>query len=374
MRYNSVGFWLAALAPVVLAQTKSLCDPLEKDDCPPDAAFGNCNKEQVFDFSSYQKGDDWRKDKSFSDLWTPDVAVKDSKSKMLTINDNGAIFTITGDSQAPLIKSSKYLFFGKVDVTVKAAPGQGIVTSIVLESDDRDEIDWEWVGKFQDGVQTNFFSKGVNDFTHGKTHAVSFNPMEGLHTYSIEWTESKITFSVDGNVVRTATPAEADNGKKWPQTPAMIKLGTWVGGKPGGAEGTIEWAGGLVNMAEAPFVAWYKEIRVTDYCGGYDKAAEYVYGDNSGSKESIKVVGSSKKVEKDEDEEKETSSKVTKPTSTKTTSGGADQAEETGSGDETSSGSGSSSTSAPGGDSGSAALKGSSAVAGVVFLAFLLLG
>jgi hypothetical protein len=60
----------------------------------------------------------------------------------LSIDDHGAVFTITKDDQAPLIKSKKYIFFGKVDVTVKAAPGVGIVTSIVLESDDRDEIDW----------------------------------------------------------------------------------------------------------------------------------------------------------------------------------------------------------------------------------------
>ena len=64
------------------------------------------------------------------------------KDSPLSIDGNGAIFTITKDSQAPLIKSKKYIFFGKVEVTMKAAPGRGIVTSIVLESDDRDEIDW----------------------------------------------------------------------------------------------------------------------------------------------------------------------------------------------------------------------------------------
>lgn len=60
----------------------------------------------------------------------------------LTIDEHGAVLTISNKDQAPLIKSNKYLFFGKVDVTVKAAPGVGIVTSVVLESDDRDEIDW----------------------------------------------------------------------------------------------------------------------------------------------------------------------------------------------------------------------------------------
>ncbi len=52
------------------------------------------------------------------------------------------VLSITKPEQAPLVKSSHYLFYGKVEVTMKASPGVGIITSIVLESDTRDEIDW----------------------------------------------------------------------------------------------------------------------------------------------------------------------------------------------------------------------------------------
>jgi Glycosyl hydrolases family 16 len=38
--------------------------------------------------------------------------------------------------------SNHYIFFGRVETWLKSAPGQGIVSSIVLESDDLDEIDW----------------------------------------------------------------------------------------------------------------------------------------------------------------------------------------------------------------------------------------
>lgn len=294
MRSTSFAFAFAALSgsALVAAQTTSACDPTKGDKCAPDAAFGNCRKPTSFDFTTVAGGDGWKKDKTFLDFWTPEKGIVGDNSP-LSIDDNGAVLTITNKDQAPLIKTNKYIFFGKVDVTVKAAPGVGIVTSIVLESDDRDEIDWEWIGGDQGNVQTNFFSKGVNNYIHGNTHGISFNAMEGLHTYTIDWTPDYISFQVDGAEIRRATPAEADNGATWPQTPVQVKLGTWVGGKSENPQGTIDWAGGLADFAQAPFIAWYKEIKITDYCGGKDTATEYVYSDTSGSQASIEVVGGS---------------------------------------------------------------------------------
>jgi beta-glucanase (GH16 family) len=191
--------------------------------------------------------------------------------------------------------------------------------------------------------------------------------MEGLHTYSVEWTPDVIIYSIDGAELRRATPAEAEDGKKWPQTPAMIKLGTWVGGKPGGAQGTIDWAGGLVHMDQAPFVGWYKEIRVTDYCGGKDQASQYVYSDASGTQSSIKVEGSTKDEgfgDSKSSSSSSSSTSVSKPTESKTNS--TDATKETGS-----SGGGAKTpeTQPP---NAAAGLKVSSTLAGLVVLGFLL--
>jgi hypothetical protein len=60
----------------------------------------------------------------------------------LTYGADGAEFTINKESDAPTIASNWYIFFGKVDVVLRAAPGVGIVSSFVMESDDLDEIDW----------------------------------------------------------------------------------------------------------------------------------------------------------------------------------------------------------------------------------------
>lgn len=40
---------------------------------------------------------------------------------------------------------------------MKAAPGAGIVSSFVMESDALDEIDWEWIGSDTARAQSKFF-------------------------------------------------------------------------------------------------------------------------------------------------------------------------------------------------------------------------
>jgi hypothetical protein len=60
----------------------------------------------------------------------------------LVYSDLGAAFTINTEGEAPTIYTDFYIFFGYVEVKLQAANGVGIISSIVLESDDLDEIDW----------------------------------------------------------------------------------------------------------------------------------------------------------------------------------------------------------------------------------------
>lgn len=49
---------------------------------------------------------------------------------------------IGAQGDCPTIETDDYVLFGYFEVKVKASPGQGIVSSIVLQSDARDEVDW----------------------------------------------------------------------------------------------------------------------------------------------------------------------------------------------------------------------------------------
>ena len=175
---------IVAALPVAYAQTFTSCNPMEKT-CPKDVALNSATFKSDFTTGSEAEAS-----------W--------SKAAYTTINyvDQGAQFRIAKQGQAPTIGTNFYFFFGRVDVTMKPAPGQGIVSSIVLESDDLDEVDWEFLGGFDNKVQTNFFGKGN---TTSYDRMIEYNvatPQETWHTYSLDWTAERLQWIIDGTVVR----------------------------------------------------------------------------------------------------------------------------------------------------------------------------
>lgn len=129
----------SALAALATAQTFTDCNPTNKT-CPNDPAMP-----QTWN-TDFTAGKDAVKG------WTQTYG-------SLTYGSEGAEFTVAKKGDAPTIGSDAYFHFGYVEVVMKAAPGQGIISSIVLESDDLDEIDWEWIGGDSSRVQQNYFGK-----------------------------------------------------------------------------------------------------------------------------------------------------------------------------------------------------------------------
>lgn len=171
---------------------------------------------------------------------------------------------------------------------MKAAPGAGIVSSVVLQSADLDEIDFEWLGADDTQVQTNYFGKGdVTTYNRG-TYAAAPGNQANFITYTIEWTSTQIIWSVGGTVVRVLTPATADTNQ-YPQTPMQVKLGAWSGGDASNAAGTISWARGPTDYTKGPFSMIVKSMSIEDYSTG----SAYTYSDMSGSWTSIKSTGGS---------------------------------------------------------------------------------
>ncbi|KAG7438436.1 putative glycosidase crf1 [Fusarium oxysporum f. sp. raphani] len=217
-------------------------------------------------------------------------AFRENPGSMIKYDKKGAKFTIMNETNAPTIATGKYIFFGRVDVEMQAAPGQGIVTAVVLQSDTLDEIDWEWLGGDATQVQSNYFSKGeTTTYDRGGFHDI-VEPLTTFHKYSIEWNKDAVQWIIDGKIVRTLKAAEA---KGFPESPMQIKLGTWCAGGSQTEEGTVMWAGGLTDFSKAPFDAYYKSVTIVDYAGGKSPTTkgvkEYVYGGNSGGSDSIKV-------------------------------------------------------------------------------------
>lgn len=240
----------------------AVCNPLTSGDCDPNPALASSFKE---DFTS--------KSKYFDEL----------KSKGLSYGDEGISFSLKDRFDNPSIKSNFYMMFGKVEVVMKAAPGQGVVSSFYLQSDDLDEIDIEFFGGDKTQVQSNFFAKGdTTTYTRGGYHNTPGDPTDEFMTYTVDWTEDQLSWAVNGDVVRTLKP---DDPEGYPQSPMALYAGIWAGGDPSNPQGTIEWAGGETTYGPT-YTMVIKSLVVTDYSTG--KA--YKYSDQSGDWESIELI------------------------------------------------------------------------------------
>lgn len=210
-------------------------------------------------------------------------------------NSLGAVFTINKATDAPTISNVGYIMFGRIEVWTRAAPGTGIVSSFILESDDLDEIDWEWLGFNNAEVENNFFGKGNTTSYNRAEYPPVTTPIDTFHNYTIDWTSKATIWYIDGKPVRTLAFDDplTIGGKNYPQTPMKVKMGSWVGCASKAAEsdpaskGTCDWAGGSADFSKAPFNMYVMNVTIQDYgC-----ATEYSYGDMSGSFESIKATG-----------------------------------------------------------------------------------
>ena len=122
----SVALLSAILVPAA-AQTWTSCNPLNRTDCPADLAL---EMNHTYDITQSSAGSTWNT----------------TAGNVQYSSESGAAFTVANRGDAPTIQTKFYIFFGEVEVWMKAATGQGIISSIVLESDDLDEVDWEFTG------------------------------------------------------------------------------------------------------------------------------------------------------------------------------------------------------------------------------------
>ena len=258
---------LSAVISSAVAQTWTSCNPLNSTTCSTDTALG---MNYTFDFTQNSAS----------------PAIWNTTAGTINYGVNGAAFTMNERGDSPTIQSEFYIFFGVVEVIMKAATGQGVISSIVLESDDLDEVDWEFLGGNTTHAETNYFGKGNTTSYDRAIYYPVDNPQANFHNYTTKWTADKIEWYIDNTVVRTLAYADANGGKNFPQTPMNVRLGIWAGGDPKNPNGTIEWAGGLVDYSKGPYTMVVKSARVTDFSTG----SEYKYGDKTGSWQSIEVT------------------------------------------------------------------------------------
>ncbi|KAI9341938.1 concanavalin A-like lectin/glucanase domain-containing protein [Obelidium mucronatum] len=149
------------------------------------------------------------------------------------------------------VSSTAWLLYGAWEARLTALAPIGLVTAFISFSEERDEIDWEIVGRDPEIAEPNFFHRGNIQKIFGEKgiqlHA-GYDMSKQFATLRVEWTPDTIRWFIDGKLLKTVAKSETcdANGQncKFPNTPSKIQFALWDGSA--GSQGTREWTGGYV--------------------------------------------------------------------------------------------------------------------------------
>ncbi|KAJ9063362.1 putative glycosidase CRH2 [Entomophthora muscae] len=161
------------------------------------------------------------------------------------VRDGAVILKMSKSGTGSSLHSTRYLTYGRISADIKTSRTGGVVSSFILQSEDKDEIDVEWVGYSLNEVQTNWFKRGIFPewpATDGGRHPTD-NSWAKFHTYTIDWSPRRIQWFIDGRLLRQQ---DTNDPSRFPSSPSRIGVGIWDGSA--GADGTRQWAGGYVDF------------------------------------------------------------------------------------------------------------------------------
>jgi beta-glucanase (GH16 family) len=149
--------------------------------------------------------------------------------------------------------------YGHVEARMKVPEGQGMWPAFWMLGEDIGSAGWPDCGEI-DVMENVGFEPGT---VHGTLHGPGYSGAGGIgagytlpdgqkfsddfHTFAVDWSPEKITWSVDGNVYQTRTPADL-NGNRWVfDHPFFMILNLAVGGDwPGDPDGSTSFPQQLV--------------------------------------------------------------------------------------------------------------------------------
>ncbi|APY89918.1 glycoside hydrolase family 16 protein [Streptomyces alfalfae] len=149
--------------------------------------------------------------------------------------------------------------YGHVEARMKVPRGQGMWPAFWMLGADIGSVGWPNSGEI-DVMENVGFEPGT---VHGTLHGPGYSGSGGIgagytlpggeafadkfHTFAVDWSPNKVTWSVDGNVYQTRTPADL-NGNRWVfDKPFFLILNLAVGGYwPGDPDGSTPFPNQLV--------------------------------------------------------------------------------------------------------------------------------
>lgn len=201
------------------------------------------------------------------------------------------LLTMPKQSVGTVLASTVYMWYGNVKARMKTSRGRGVITAFILFSDVQDEVDYEWVGVDLETAQTNYYWHGLLNHTNSANISTS-DSFKNWHEYELDWTPDELKWIVDGEVERSIKKADTYNATsrtfEYPQTPSRVMLSIWPGGDERNAQGTIDWAGGVIDWEHEDitgtpgyFYATVSDVEINcfnaDNAPGTNKRRSYTY-------------------------------------------------------------------------------------------------
>ncbi|MCT2587882.1 ricin-type beta-trefoil lectin domain protein [Actinophytocola gossypii] len=158
--------------------------------------------------------------------------------------------------------------YGTFEARIKMSHGQGMWPAFWMLGNDIGNVGWPQSGEIDIMENIGREPNTVHGTIHGPGYSGSggigaaYNGprfADGFHTFTVEWAPNRITWSVDGNVYQTRTPADL-GGRQWVfDKPFFMILNLAVGGY---------WPGDPDASTPFPNTLTIDYVRVTDEYGG----------------------------------------------------------------------------------------------------------
>ncbi|KAJ2348064.1 putative glycosidase CRH2 [Coemansia sp. RSA 2618] len=174
------------------------------------------------------------------------------------------------------VRASHSFQYGTVTARIKTASiAKGVVSAFIVRSDQvGDEIDFEWVGKDPNSVETNIFYHDILNYSNSKYFNIGADSSADYHDYTIVWDPDFIQWAVDGKTLRTFkredTFNKASGEYQFPAAESRVGLSIWDGGNAG-PKGTEEWAGTPTPWTDSTVYQMFVDS-ITIKCSGSDPA------------------------------------------------------------------------------------------------------
>ena len=100
-----------------------------------------------------------------------------SGTPLQTTQKDATILTLSEDGDSAsgtLLASTTYVWYGKITASLKTSKGAGVVTAFILLSDNKDEIDFEFIGTDLQTAQSNYYFQGITNCKSKPIHFVRF--------------------------------------------------------------------------------------------------------------------------------------------------------------------------------------------------------